>query len=148
MLRAKNLHETLKQAIGGGVISVIVATTSGGLLAAAHLDPELPRTKEHALSVAVAVNVWRNYSSNDLTAPSPASADSERKPENLEFLIVDLAQSRMCIMGIGTSAIICVSADTRIEAGMLRLRASSLHGVLAPQIKGVLEPSSDSMAVV
>jgi hypothetical protein len=141
MLRAKNLHETLRLALGGGVESVVLATTAGGLLAAANVNEEFPRTKEHSLMVAIVVNVWRNYSVNDLTGPSTSNATStERKPENLEFLVIDVGAKRLCMLGVGGgAALLCLTAaDGNVEPGMLRLRAASLHAVLDPQLRNVL----------
>jgi hypothetical protein len=146
MLRAQNLHETLKMGLSGGVESIVLTTTAGGVLASAHVDPAFVRTKEHSLFVAVVANVWRNYSVNDLTGPAGA-APSERKEENLEFLVLDTAGRRLCMVGlVGSAAVLCLAAAPSVEAGMLRLRATSLHGVLEPQLRGVLEPSSQHKA--
>ena len=117
---------------------MILATTAGGLLGAAHVDPQYPRTKEHSLTVAVIVNVWRNYSVNDLTGPGSSAAATEMKPENLEFLLIDSGTKRMCLVGVaGAAAVLCITADKTVEPGMLRLRASSLHATLEPQLRSV-----------
>ncbi len=137
MLRARNLHETLQSVIGVDVTSAMLVTTSGGLLAAANVDPDKLRSKDHSLMVAVVVNLWRNYCHNNLTT-STTGSDSPQ-PENLEFVIVQLDARRLCLMGIGRAAVLCLESTLKTEAGLLKLKATSLHSCLEPQLKPVFQ---------
>lgn len=148
MLRAKALHDVLKTALTAGVETALLVTTAGGVIATAHVDPSFARSKDHALLVAVVANVWRNYSVNDCTISAndsrnarrdgPGGAGGERRPENLEFVLIDIGRRRMCLLDVGGGgAVLCVAADTSVECGLLKLKAASIHGVLDSQLRAV-----------
>lgn len=135
MIRSRNLHETLKNALGVELTSAVLVTTAGGLLAAAHVDAEHLRSKDHHLMIAAVVNIWRNYSHNNLTSPTLSDPPH---PENLEFVIVQFETRRLCMVAVGPHAVLSLESSQKVEVGLLKLKATTLHAFLEPQLKPIL----------
>ena len=177
MLKAKSLHAVLKSSLAGGVeTALLLADRGNSVLASASINAAFTRSPEHALVVAVVGNLWRAYATNDLAAPAagaaaagPAGGDLSREPaapgggggsggagrRELEFLLVNAGDRRLCILPLQTGGphapgelLLCVTGVAGLELGMLKLRAVSLKAHLEGQLKTVGAPAAASETMI
>lgn len=134
MINAQALTKTLQQAIGNGVDTVLLLSTKGIELSVASSIPEYASSTQHSLLVATIANLWRAYATNDLAKSRSGTID----PESLEALLVDLGESKICAVGVGSAGIVAVVGG-QVEMGMLKLKATSLQRHLDGPLRNVLQ---------
>ncbi|CAD2216561.1 hypothetical protein AGDE_02819 [Angomonas deanei] len=79
-------------------------------------------------------NLWRAYSTNDLTVNKLTMKPEE---DALECIFLEFEDSKLCTMSATEYAVVClVSKDGAMEMGMLKLRTAALQR----QVNALLQP--------
>lgn len=140
MLRASGLHDALTASLSGGVEAVVLLTTTGVPLSSASINPGYGRSPEHTLTHGIVATMWRSYAGCDLAY----DIAGELTPESLEALLVDVGDHRLCMVGVGGSAILCLMATRSVEQGLLKLKAASLQAHMDRAFRSVAKPAIGS----
>ena len=140
MVKASSLATSLRRAIGDGVESALLLTTSGALMCTAsnRVAFDFARSQECRKQTAIVANLWRTYaqSANGMpcdTAPTPhgdASGGGAAANQDLELVLAELETHRLCCVGLGGRAVLALFATPATELGMLKLKAASLQAEL------------------
>eukprot|EP00744_Colponema_vietnamica_P010875 GILI01015320.1.p1 GENE.GILI01015320.1~~GILI01015320.1.p1 ORF type:complete len:142 (+),score=50.05 GILI01015320.1:35-427(+) len=120
MLNAVVLPRVLEQALGGGVLSVMLVNAEGSLLSYVG-DTDADRKAQVQKTVgAVIANIWTEYDDSGRTFVGA---------NNLNHLFFDCDEGKLAVTRT-SKVFLCIYADQTAEFGMLKLKLERLSSNL------------------
>lgn len=140
MLNAIAFSESLRQALGDGIETIMVVSLSGDLIGCASSATKGDAAyMEQGLLSAAATNMWAAYANNDLSRPQQqAMGFAGPSVEGLEAMYTVVGNNKMCLLSVGGTALLCLSGQNA-ELGMLKTKGAALQRHLDGPLRQVMK---------